>query len=161
MSTPEYKRFKSATIRRPDDVPPATPLSWHVERFSEHDERLQARSLPEDFPYEVERGNLGDAIAAIALRESMHRMIEAQRGSRIREAMEMGATWYEMAAALDVTPDDARALLREWADGQHRLHRGDVERAAGNPLGLSSERHAQVLALTELGDNEAARTAAR
>ncbi|MFE1935928.1 hypothetical protein ACFW95_37225 [Streptomyces sp. NPDC059474] len=58
-------------------------------------------------------------------------------------------------------PDEARALLREWANGQHRLHRGDVERAADNPLGLSPDRHAEVIALTELGDNETVRTAAR
>ncbi|MET4927121.1 hypothetical protein P3L51_33000 [Streptomyces sp. PSRA5] len=108
---------------------------------------MQARSLPEDFPYEVERGNLGDALATIAPRESMHRMIEVQRGSRIREAMEMGATWYEMAAALDITPDEARTLLQEWINGQHRLRRGDVERAADNPLGLGADRHAEVLAL--------------
>ncbi|MFD7867585.1 hypothetical protein [Streptomyces sp. NPDC059783] len=161
MSTPEYERFQAATIRRPDDVPPATPLSWHAERATEHDNRLANRSLREDFPYEIERGDLGDALAALALRESMHRMIEAQRGSRIREAMEMGATWYETAAALDITPDEARTLLRQWADGQHRLHRGDVERAADSPLGLTPERHAQVLALTELGDNETAQAAVR
>ncbi|MFD4833311.1 hypothetical protein ACFWPV_26165 [Streptomyces uncialis] len=161
MSTPEHERFQAATIRRPDDVPPATPLSWHMERLTEHDHRLHARALREDFPYEVERGDLVDALAAIALRESMHRHIVVQRGRRIREAMEMGATWYEMAAALDITPDEARTLLREWADGQHRLHRGDVERAADSPLGLTPERHAQVLALTELGDNETVRAAIR
>ncbi|MFD8023936.1 hypothetical protein ACFV6G_26375 [Streptomyces lavendulae] len=161
MSTPEYEHFRSATIRRPDDVPPIAPLSWQMERLSEHDDRLANLRLREDFPYEVERGDLSDALAAIALRESMHRHIVVQRGSRIREAMEMGATWYEMAAALDISPDEARTLLREWANGQHRLGRGVVERAADNPLALSPERHAEVLALTELGDNETIGTAAR
>ncbi|WP_331732527.1 hypothetical protein OG613_48145 (plasmid) [Streptomyces sp. NBC_00015] len=48
MSIPEHERFKAVTIRRPDDV----PLSWHLDRLSERDDRLHARSLREDFPHE-------------------------------------------------------------------------------------------------------------
>ncbi|MFJ8982902.1 hypothetical protein [Streptomyces sp. NPDC102282] len=154
MSTPEYDRWKALTIRRPDDIPTATPLAWHVEKFTEHNERLMNNALPADFEYDVQRGNAGDALAAIALRESIHQMVEQQRGSRVHEAIELGATWNEVAAALNVTPDDARALLRGWADGQHNLHRGYIERASDNPLGLSPEQHGAVLALTELNDDE-------
>ncbi|MFE6274477.1 hypothetical protein ACFVQ9_37485 [Streptomyces goshikiensis] len=155
--TPEYERWTSLTIRRPDDVPAATPLAWHVEKLTEHNDRLMNNALPADFKYDVQRGDAGDALAAIALRESIHRQVEQQRGSRVREAIDLGATWSEVAAALDVTPDDARTLLREWANGQHHLYRGDLERAMDNPLGLSPERHAAVLALTELGDDEGGR----
>lgn len=158
-STPEYERWKSLPIRRPDDVPVATPIAWHVEKLTEHNDRLMNNALPADFKYPVQRGDAGDALAAIALRESIHRQVEQQRGSRVREAIELGATWSEVAAALDVTPDDARTLLRQWANGQNHLYRGDVERAMDNPLGLSPERHAAVLALTELGDDESVRRA--
>lgn len=157
MSTPEYDRWKSLTIRRPDDVPAVTPLAWHVEKFTEHNDRLMNNALPADFPYDVQRGDAGDALATIALRESIHRQVEQERGSRVREAIELGATWTEVAAALDATPDDARTLLHQWADRQHHLHQGGVERATDNPLGLSPERHAAVLALTELGDDESVR----
>lgn len=60
------------------------------------------------------------------------------------------------AAALDVDPDEARALLRDWAEGQHRLYRGDVANGRLRPFGLDDEAHAAVLALCELGDDEAA-----
>lgn len=110
--------------------------------------------LPEDFPHDVERGDAGDALAALALGESIRRQIESERGSRVHDAMTLGATWAQVAAALDITPDEARALLRAWADGQHHLYQGDVERGLARPLGMDTTLHAAVLALCELGDEE-------
>lgn len=160
MSTPEHDRWNSLTVRRPDDVRTApggpVPLTWQMEKLSQHDDRLSNNRLPADFPYDIERGDAGDALAALALRESIRQDIEHGRGSRVHEAMELGATWNEVAAALTVTPDEARTLLRQWASGQHHLYRGNVERAIDNPLGLSPEQHAAVLALTELADDERA-----
>ncbi|MGR3939081.1 hypothetical protein [Streptomyces sp. BRA346] len=161
MSTDAHEAWQALQVRRLDDIPAATPLAWHVEKFTEHNDRLMNNALPADFKYDVQRGDAGDALAAIALRESMRRHVERERGIRVREAIELGATWNEVAAALDVTPDDARTLLREWADGQRNLHRFDVEGALDNPLGLSPDRHAAVLALTELGDDERAPGAAK
>ncbi|WP_331718741.1 hypothetical protein [Streptomyces sp. NBC_00212] len=149
------------TIRRLDDVPTGAPFGWLVQTLNGHDERLMNNVLPADFPYEVERGDAGDALAAIAVREAMHRQIEDQRGSRVREAVELGASWNEVAAALGVTTDDARALLRAWAEGQHRLYRRDVERAPDHPLGLDPDQYLAVLALTERGDDEQAEGAGR
>ncbi|MFE0453115.1 hypothetical protein ACFW2D_17880 [Streptomyces sp. NPDC058914] len=88
----------------------------------------------------------------------MHRQIEAERGCRVHEAIGLGATWSQVAAALAVTPDQARALLRGWSDGQNRLHCQDVEHAVDRPLGLRPERYGAVLALCELGDHETAIT---
>lgn len=157
MTVDEHERWKSLTIRRPGDVPAATPLAWQIAKHTEHNDRLMNLALPADFKYEVERGDVGDALSVIALRESMRHDIEAGRGVRVREAIELGATWSEVAAALDVTPDDARALLRQWAEGQHNLHRSDVEHGEKRPLGIDADRYAAMLALTELGDDESAR----
>ncbi|MFI1799001.1 hypothetical protein ACH427_16870 [Streptomyces sp. NPDC020379] len=157
MTVHEHQHWKSLTIRRPDDVPVATPLAWQIDKHTEHNDRLMNIALPADFKYEVERGDAGDALAVIALRESMRRDIEAGRGVRVREAIGLGATWNEVAAALDVSPDAARTLLREWADGQHNLYLRDVEHGQNRPLGLNPDQHAAMLALTELGDDEAAR----
>ncbi|MFI8888248.1 hypothetical protein [Streptomyces sp. NPDC053813] len=157
MTVDEHKHWKSLTIRRPGDVPAATPLAWQIAKHTEHNDRLMNNALPADFKYDVERGDVGDALAVIALRESMRRDIEAGRGVRVREAIELGATWRQVAAALDVTPDDARALLRDWAERQHHLYRSDVDRGEKRPLGINADRYSVVLALTELGDDESAR----
>jgi hypothetical protein len=151
MTVSEHERWMSLPIRRPDDVPSATPLSWQVEKHDEHNSRLMTNAAF------LVRGDVGDALAVIALRESMRYDIEAGRGVRVREAIELGATWCEVAAALNVTPDNARTLLREWAEGQYNLHRNDVERGEKHPLGIDADRYAAVLALTELGDDESAR----
>ncbi|MGQ4733502.1 hypothetical protein ACUN3E_38310 [Streptomyces sp. Ju416(a)] len=152
--TTEHDHWKTLTVRRPDDVPAATPLLWQIEKHTEHGDRLMNNALPADFPYEVERGNVGDALAVIALRESMHRDIEHGRGTRLHDALKLGATWNELAAALDITTETARTMLREWADGQHNLYRHFVERGDARPLGFDTDRYASVLAFTELGDDE-------
>jgi hypothetical protein len=132
-------------------------LSWQSERLAEHAERLSNNTLPNDFPYEVQRGNAEDALTALALGESIRRDIGYLRALRVRDAVKLGATWKQVSASLDVTPDAARELLRQWADNQHRLHQGDVADGRTTPLGLSPEQHAAVLALTELGDDESVR----
>ncbi|MFD5589338.1 hypothetical protein ACFWII_36815 [Streptomyces sp. NPDC127063] len=154
MTTAEHARWKALQVRRPDDVPAATPLAWQIEKHTEHNDRLMNLALPADFPYDVQRGTVSDALAVIALRESIRRDIEHGRGVRVREAVELGATWSEVAAALDVTPDEARELLRAWAEMQHQLHQRDVLDGRFRPLGLDDDRHAAVLALCELGDDE-------
>lgn len=143
-------------VRHPGDVPAATPLAWQIEKHTEHNDRLMNLALPADFPYDVQRGTVGEALAVIALRESIRRDIEHGRGVRVREALELGATWSEVAAALDVDPDEARALLRAWADMQHDLYRRDVADGRPRPFGTNDDQHAAVLALCELGDDETA-----
>ncbi|MGA5183008.1 hypothetical protein ACPCBF_25040 [Streptomyces pseudogriseolus] len=154
--TDPYETWKTTEIRRPSDVPAATPLRWQIERQAEHEARLMDLRLPADYPHPVERGTAADALTVIAVRESIRRDMELGRGVRVREAVELGATWSEVAAALDTTPDEARELLRTWADHQHRLHRGDTADGRPRPLGLDDTAHAAVLALCDLGDDEPA-----
>ncbi|WP_424893472.1 hypothetical protein [Streptomyces sp. XH2] len=156
MSTDAYKHWQELDVRRPGDVPPATPLMWLAEKHQQHTDRLTNRLLPADFPHEVERGTAGDALAVLALREAIHREMEHGRGVYLHDALQLGATWTEAAAALDLTPGEARELLRAWAEGQHTLYTASEERGE-QPLGLSAEQHAAVLALAELADDEPAR----
>lgn len=155
MSDP-YTRWKATAVRRPEDVPAIAPLAWQIEKHTKHNDRLMNRALPADFPHPVERGDAGDALAVLALREAMRRDIETGRGTRVHEALTLGATWTEVAAALGTTPADARALLRDWVEKQHRLHQRDTQQRAAHPFGMDAEEHAAVLALLELGDDEPA-----
>jgi hypothetical protein len=162
MSTDEYERWKALEVRRPDDIRTSpggpVPLRWQAERHGAHTDRLMNADLPADFPYAVERGDAGDALACLALGESMRRDLKAQRSSQIRKALAMGATWSQVAAALDVTPDEARALLQSWADGQRNLWLG-YEAEGVEPLGLDADDYAAVAALCNLADDQAATAA--
>lgn len=154
MTTDEHARWKGLQVRRPGDVPAATPLSWQVEKHTEHTDALFNRQMPDDWSPWSRRGDVGDALAVIALRESIRRDIETGRGVRVRDAMELGATWAEVAAALDVGPEEARALLRTWVDGQHQLYLSDVARGYERPLGVDEARAVETLLLCQLGDDE-------
>ncbi|MGW7095746.1 hypothetical protein [Streptomyces sp. NPDC054874] len=162
MSTPEYVRWNDLAVRRPDDVRRISggriPLSWQMEKRVEHVDRLMNRTLPADFPDPVERGGADDVLAVLALSESIRRDLMARRGGDIREAILLGASWAEVAAAMDTTPDEARAVLRDWTDRQHSLHQ--IDAAPGGPRlpAVEEDRHAAVLALIGLADDQRAET---
>lgn len=159
MSTPEHEHWQQLTVRRPEDVRTQpggpVPLPWQMEKLTEHNDRLSKRRLPADFPYDIERGDVGDSLAALALGTSIRRDIAREHAIRVREAIELGATWEQVAAALDISADEARSLLREWADNQRRLWLR-YEADGTKPFGLDADEHAAVLALCEHGDNETA-----
>jgi len=72
VSTDAFEHWKALTVRRPGDVPAATPLAWHVEKFTGHNDRLKNNALPADWKYDVQRGDarpLGLDAAALALTE--------------------------------------------------------------------------------------------
>ncbi|MFI8365299.1 hypothetical protein ACIGD1_34745 [Streptomyces sp. NPDC085612] len=152
----DFEQWKALQVSRPGDVPAGTPLSWQADRAYEHAVRVFDATLPPDFPHPVERGTAHDAVAELALRESIRRDVENGRGTRLHTALELGATWAEVAAALDISPDDARALLRQWAEGQHHLYLRDQEQGRDKLLGFSPDQHAAVIALTERGNDEGA-----
>lgn len=154
MTTDEHTRWNALEVREPDQVPAATPLAWQVEKHAVHADRLMNNALPDTFPYEVERGTAGDALAVLALWESIRRDVEHGRGTRVHEALLLGASWHEVARALDVEPDDARELLRTWAQGQRDMWLRN-EADGIRPFGLDADAHAAVLALCERGDDEA------
>jgi hypothetical protein len=162
MSTPEYELWNDLAVRRPDDVRLTSggrvPLSWQMEKRVGHVDRLMNRTLPADFPDPVERGGAGDVLAVLALSESIQRDLAARRAGDIREAILLGATWSEVATAIDTTPDEARAILRDWTERQHDLYQNDAEPGDAQGLGVETDRHAAVLALIELADDQRTET---
>lgn len=156
--TDEHARWNELQIRRPDDVRTSpggpVPIGWQAEKRTEHADRLSNLALPADFPYEVERGDAGDALAVLALGESIRRDLDYERGGRILTALRLGATWAQVAAALDVPAKHARTLLESYADGQRSLRlRYETE---GSKLGLGADEYAAVIALCEQDDDQAA-----
>ncbi|GAA2509313.1 hypothetical protein [Streptomyces gobitricini] len=165
MTTDRHGDWTRLEVHCPDDVPAATPLSWQIEKVSHHEDRLfrnrmPARRMPARRPDEVGRGDADDALAVLALRESIRRDVECGRGNRVQEALELGATWRQVAFALDVTPQEARRILRGHAEGQRGMWLG-YEQEGVRPFGFTFEQHAAALALCELGDDETATAAAR
>ncbi|UZI29965.1 hypothetical protein [Streptomyces sp. VB1] len=162
MNTPEYVRWNGLAVRRPDDVRKTAggriPHSWQMEKRVKHVDRLMNRTLPADFPDPVERGGADDVLAVLALSESIRRDLTARRGGDIREAILLGATWAEVAAAMDTTPDEARAVLRDWTDRQHSLLRTGAAPDEAQPRGVEEDRHAAVLALIEMADGRRTET---
>ncbi|MFJ3161317.1 hypothetical protein [Streptomyces kanasensis] len=158
MTTDQHADWTRLEVRSPDDVPAATPLSWQIEKVSRHEDRLYrnripARRTPTRSPHELEGGDVDDALAVLALRESIRRDVECGRGNRIHVALGLGATWRQVAVALDVTPQEARQILREYAEGQRDMWLG-YEQQGVEPLGFTAEQHATVLALCALADDE-------
>jgi hypothetical protein len=112
MTTEEHARWKGLEVRRPDDIPAPTPLAWQIEKRTEHNDRLMNLALPADLPYDVQRGDVGDALAVSPCASPSAGTSSAAGASASGQAMELGATWRQVADALDVDPDEARELLR-------------------------------------------------
>ncbi|MEV4743555.1 hypothetical protein [Streptomyces sp. NPDC049555] len=153
MSTDAYHHWQELQVSRPGDVPPATPLTWLAQKHQQHADRLTDRLLPAGAPHDAAPATAADALAVLALREAVYREMEHGRGMYLFDALRLGATWNEAAAALDLTPDQARDVLRAWAEGQRHLYAASEERGE-QPLGLGPQEHAAVLALTGLADDE-------
>lgn len=158
--TEQHDQWDALEIRRPGDVPAATPLSWMVAKESDHAQRLFRNLLPVDRFPDADRGTADDALAVLALRESIRREVEYGTGCRVHEALTLGATWAQVAAALDVDPGQAREVLRAYADGQRNMWRRNEEDGI-KPFGFSADQHAAALALCELDDDESASAVAR
>ncbi|GAB7035662.1 hypothetical protein AB0G35_15875 [Streptomyces sp. NPDC021749] len=151
----EYEQWRTRTVRCPGDVPVTTPLSWMAEKHFAHGERLADRRLPAAYRGPEERGDAGDALAQLALGVRIARAVEQYRAETLHEALQLGATWSQIAAALDVGTDEARGILRSHANGQLRLYESEHSGGAGL-LGMNPEQHRAAMALTDLGDDEPA-----
>ncbi|MFJ3297087.1 hypothetical protein [Streptomyces bacillaris] len=153
IGTDAYRHWQGKAVRRPDDVQTTTPLDWQVEKYREAERRLTLRHLPSAATDPTGRATAADALTKLALSESVRRTVLRHRGGTVHAALELGATWSEVAAALDCTPDEARAALRSYAEEQRQRHEHDL-RAGQNPTGLSPGQYRSALALADLADHE-------
>lgn len=152
IGTDAYRYWQAKEVRRPDDVRTTTPLDWQVEKYREAERRLTLRHLP-SAAGPTGPATAADALTKLALSESVRRTVLRHRGGTVHAALELGATWSEVAAALDCAPDEARAALRAYAEEQRQRHEDDL-RAGQNPTGLSPRQYRAALALVDLADHE-------
>ncbi|MGV9316555.1 hypothetical protein ACWDR0_30875 [Streptomyces sp. NPDC003691] len=145
------EEWRARVIRRPDDVGYGVLLPWLAEKYFAHHHRLVDRHLPSGC-HPGETATADDALAVLALGESIHRMLLRDRSWFVHDAMRWGATWNEVAAALDVTTGRARSVLRSYAETQRKLYE-ETERTGDRPLGYSAEKYRSALALIRLADD--------
>ncbi|MEV6502207.1 hypothetical protein [Streptomyces prunicolor] len=137
---PAYATWTSLQpITRPGDVPMRTPIAWLENRWGDHSLALLLSGSA------LDRHGPTDALACLALGEAMRSQLGHYRGSLTHDARRRGASWRQIADALDTAVPAAQQLLQDWADGQHRLYQ--AEPVAGLPLGLTAAEHRAVLDL--------------
>jgi hypothetical protein len=68
--------------------------------------------------------------------------------ANVDRALEAGATWEQVAAALDRDEIQARQDYRKWAEGQHRLWAGEC--GGGGKLGMNDAEYAKALARADM-----------
>lgn len=157
-SSRSHEEWRARVIRRPDDVGYGVLLPWLAEKYFAHYHRLVDRHLPSGC-HPGESATADDALAVLALGESIHRMLFRDRSWFVHDAMRWGATWNEVAAALDVTTGRARSVLRSYAETQRKLYE-ETERTGDRPLGYSAEKYRSALALIRLADDARSPSAA-
>ncbi|WP_435972342.1 hypothetical protein [Streptomyces sp. Qhu_M48] len=144
--------WETRVIRRPDDVGYGILLPWRAEKYFEHHHRLMDWHVPAGC-HVGEAATAGDALAVLALGETIHRTVLSDRPWSLHDALKLGATWNEVAAALDGTTGEARAVLRTYAEVQRQQYE-ETGMTGYRPSGYSAEEYRSVLALIRLADDD-------
>ncbi|MFC9342502.1 hypothetical protein ACFT0G_15915 [Streptomyces sp. NPDC057020] len=147
-----HEDWQTRVIRRPGDVGYGILLHRKAEKYFEHHHRLMDRHVPSGC-HPGETATAGDALAVLALGEAIHRSVLSDRPWTVRDALQLGATWSEVAAALDGTTDEARSILRTYAEVQRQQY-AETEMTGQRPSGYSPEEYRSVLALLSLADDD-------
>ncbi|MFJ5136103.1 hypothetical protein [Streptomyces sp. NPDC088707] len=146
------EEWQTRVIRRPDDVGYGILLHRKAEKYFEHHHRLMDWHVPSGC-HTGETATAGDALAVLALGETINRAVLSDRPWSVHDALKLGASWNEVAAALDGTTDEARAVLRTYAEVQRQQY-VETEMTGYRPSGYSSEEYRSVLALISLTDDD-------
>ncbi|MGY4741406.1 hypothetical protein [Streptomyces sp. ATMOS53] len=119
----------TAELTAPGDVPAAEVVEM-AHRRRRHQDRLAGtvRGLP---PQETATADGSDAIAALVLGYAITVQISDEQPPLMREALQHGRTWSEIATAAGLTVDQARATYTAWAAGLDEPDRAEALQLAG------------------------------
>ncbi|MFH8410425.1 hypothetical protein ACH4FX_37465 [Streptomyces sp. NPDC018019] len=127
------------TVRRPGDVPAGTPLTSLARQRAEAGARLHTE-------HDRDQGAaVSAALTQLAVGEAIRRTVRSERGSLVAQALRLGATWDQVAAALDTTELAAADDLRVWAEGQRTLYHQHLAQGADVLVGLDEDAYAEVM----------------
>ncbi|ORT54647.1 hypothetical protein [Streptomyces sp. CB03238] len=129
----------TAEIRRPGDVPAGTPLTSLAQKRAEAGARLHAQHDRD------QDATVSDALTQLAVGEAIRRTVRSERGSMVAQALRLGATWDQVAAALDTTELAAADDLRVWAEGQRTLYHQLLAENPDNRIGLNDDAYHEVM----------------
>ncbi|MFH9820208.1 hypothetical protein [Streptomyces sp. NPDC017230] len=138
------------TVRRPGDVPAGTPLTSLAQHRAEAGARLRTEHDRD------QDAVVGDALTQLAVGEAIRRAVRSERGGMVAQALRLGATWDQVAAALDTTVLAAVDDLRVWAEGQRTLYHQHLAEDADVLVGLDEDAFAEVMKWVAFGLGQAA-----
>ncbi|MFF4173690.1 hypothetical protein [Streptomyces sp. NPDC001744] len=136
--TDQHTTPQAAETRRPGDVPAGTPLTSLAQQRAEAGERLRTEHDRD------QDAVVGDALTQLAVGEAIRRAVRSERGGMVAQALRLGATWDQVAAALDTTVLAAVDDLRLWAEGQRTLYHQHLADGADILVGLDEEAYDEV-----------------
>jgi hypothetical protein len=118
-----------AELTTPGDVPSAG-VAEMAHRRQRHQDRLAGtvRGLP---PQETATADGSDAIAALVLGTAITVQVGDEQPPLMRQALQHGRTWSEIATAAGLTADQARAAYTAWAAGLDELDHAEALQLAG------------------------------
>ncbi|MEV8638800.1 hypothetical protein AB0395_44810 [Streptosporangium sp. NPDC051023] len=119
----------------PRDIPPTMSVSGMFERYTELGMRGYVARTEDSVPLTV-----AEHLELLTLGESIARIV--RHPVDVHHALQAGATWPQVAHALEINEQDARSAYRRWADGQRALH----EHCG---IGLDAAEHAEAIARAE------------
>lgn len=131
--------------RRPGDVPAGTALTSLTQQRAEAGERLRTEHDRD------QDAVVGDALTQLAVGEAIRRAVRSERGGMVAQALRLGATWDQVADALDTTVLAAVDDLRVWAEGQRTLYHRHLADGADILVGLDEEAHDEVMRWVAFG----------
>lgn len=115
MNAPDWRRWTPSEIRSQGQVPYfESTLPQLVAAYTDVVVALLVADREADHPHPGE----GAELARLALGAEIARNVSSARGVGIRAARTAGATWREVADALDVTEAAARDEFAAWINGQ-------------------------------------------
>jgi len=91
---------------------------------------------------EYEPLNVDEHLEVLATGELVARAY--RHPANVDRALKAGATWEQVAAALDCDEAQARQDYRKWAEGQHRLWAGEY--GGGGKFGMNDAEYTEALA---------------
>lgn len=112
-----------------------TPLTWQVEKYGEAERRVAGKHLPPS-AHATGRATAADALAELALGESIRRTVLRQRGGPCTPPWNWGPPGPRWPPRWAAPRMSARAALRLYAEEQRKRYEDD-RMVYQNPTGLS------------------------